>query len=152
MATSTAHFPLVAREEPYAGADGAEASTDGSVEGASGTSASGIVLSQGALIAIVVVVVVVALFGITASVLFYVAKKREWTIKETLRRSARKVVTALTPRRTEFPKSVKESTGRRGGRARLDDVPPTPRIKPEHLDLEKGLKKSDKKRNNISRK
>jgi len=69
-------------------------------------------------------------------VLFYLAKKREWKVRETIRRSARKVVTALTPRRTEFPKSVKEGSGRSKGRMRLDDVPPTPRL-PE--DLEKGL-------------
>ena len=39
---------------------------------------------------------------------------------------------------------------------RIDDVPPTPRIKPEHLDLEKGLdnkaEKSGKTRINFSRK
>jgi hypothetical protein len=73
-------------------------------------------------------------------------------MKETLRRSARKVVTALTPRRTEFPRSVKESGSRGGRRSRLDDVPPTPRVKPEYLDLEKGLDKSKKKRTNFSRK
>lgn len=95
---------------------------------------------------------------VASSVLFFVAKKREWTVKETLRRSARKVVTALTPRRSEFPRSVKESTGARGGgggRMRLDDVPPTPRIKPEHLDLEKGMdnsKPGKKARANFSRK
>lgn len=66
------------------------------------------------------------------------AKKREWKIRETIRKSARKVVTALTPRRSEFPNSVKDGPGRgRAGRARIDDeVPPTPRLKPE--DLEKG--------------
>lgn len=85
-------------------------------------------------------------------VLFYVAKKREWTVKETLRRSARKIVTALTPRRSEFPRSVKESTGRGGDRARLDDVPPTPRIKSQYLDLEKGLDKPKKKGISFGRK
>ena len=75
------------------------------------------------------------------AVLFYFAKKREWKIRESIRKSARKVVTALTPRRTEFPKSVKESQSRsrsHRGRTRMDDVPPTPRLRPE--DLEKGLK------------
>jgi phosphate/sulfate permease len=117
---------------------------DGSIAGASGTSSGGVVLSHGAMIAIIVVVVVVALFGVATSVLFFVAKKREWTMRETLRRSARKVVTVLTPRRSEFPKSVKESAG---GRGKYDDVPPTPRIKPEYLDLEKGHDKPKKKRN-----
>ncbi|KAK4241466.1 hypothetical protein C8A03DRAFT_41080 [Achaetomium macrosporum] len=148
MAATTGDFPLArADDSSYTGP---EETFDGSVAGASGTSTGGMVLSSGALAAIIVVVVVVALVGIASMVLFYVAKKREWTVKETLRRSARKVVTALTPRRTEFPKSVKESTGR--GRSRLDDVPPTPRIKPEYLDLEKGLDKPKKKRANFSRK
>lgn len=73
------------------------------------------------------------------AVLFYVAKKREWKIRENLRKSARKVVTALTPRRTEFPKEVKESMskGRRGHAKLSDEIPPTPRLRPE--DLEKGI-------------
>lgn len=70
--------------------------------------------------------------------LFYLTKKKEWRIRENLRRSAKKVVTALTPRRSEFPRSVKESSGRTSrGRQRLDDVPPTPKLRPE--DLEKGM-------------
>jgi hypothetical protein len=75
-------------------------------------------------------------------------------MRETLRRSARKVVTALTPRRSEFPKSVKDSVGRGGRMNKLDDVPPTPRIKPS--DLEKGNSNSSRsltdKRTNFSRK
>ena len=87
--------------------------------------------------------------------LFYIAKKREWTIKETIRRSAKKVVTALTPRRTEFPDSVKDadsttsSKASRRARHKTDvDVPPTPRLRPE--DVEKGLAQAEakgKKRN-----
>lgn len=104
-----------------------------------------------------------------SAVLFYVAKKREWTVKETIRKSARKVVTALTPRRAEFPKSVKEfnpsgsrsGSKSRGNKSSLDEVPPTPRIRPEHfnLDLEKGSPErgqrsltDKKKRGNFSRK
>ncbi|KAK2003475.1 hypothetical protein LX36DRAFT_651069 [Colletotrichum falcatum] len=82
------------------------------------------------------------------AILFYVAKKREWKIRETMRKSARKVVTALTPRRAEFPRSVKESSSpprSYRGRAKLaDDVPPTPRVRPE--DLEKGLAQAESKR------
>ena len=155
--SSSSSFPLAGDNS-----GGGAADVDGSIAGASGTSTGGLVLSRGALIAIIVVVVVVALVGsmspqssppnspskltnlpsrtVASSVLFFVAKKREWTVKETLRRSARKVVTVLTPRRSEFPKSVKE------GRAKFDDVPPTPRIKPEYLDLEKGLDKPKKKK------
>ncbi|KAK4190937.1 hypothetical protein QBC35DRAFT_43960 [Podospora australis] len=147
-----------AADDPFSG----HGDSDGTLAGASGTSTGGVTISKGALIAIVVVVVFVALFGIASSVLFFVAKKREWTVKETIRRSARKVVTVLTPRRSEFPRSVKESVGggsggSRGKGMRLDDVPPTPRIAPEHLkDLEKGgpgpFKKSGGKKLNFSRK
>lgn len=108
------------------------------------------------MIAIIVVVVFVGVVGIGTAVLFYLAKKNEWKVRETIRKSARKVVTALTPRRTEFPKSVKESMGGSGrsrdGRVRLDDVPPTPRLP---KDLEKGLKeetRETKSRTNFSRK
>jgi hypothetical protein len=83
---------------------------------------------------------------VSTAALFFIAKKREWTMRETLRKSARKVVTALTPRRTEFPSSVKDGpipTHR--NRTRIeDDVPPTPRIRPE--DLEKGLAQAKAKR------
>jgi len=76
-------------------------------------------------------------------------------MRETIRRSTRKVVNALTPRRTEFPKSVKESMGRGGKMNKLDDIPPTPRFKPN--DLEKGLEsrsdsRGSERRTNFSRK
>ncbi|KAK4175272.1 hypothetical protein QBC36DRAFT_331781 [Triangularia setosa] len=149
--TDNSPFPLTPTEDDVAGHGTPD---DGSLAGASGTSSGGITISRGALVAIIVVVVVVALVGIASSVLFFVAKKREWTVKETIRRSARKVVTVLTPRRSEFPRSVKEGGGGRGGRVKLEDVPPTPRLTPERLeDLEKGLEaKKTKKKLNFSRK
>lgn len=64
-------------------------------------------------------------------------------MKETLRRSARKVKTALTPRRTEFPASVKDpetSSTRRMRTRTSDDVPPTPKWRSG--DVEKGLSKA----------
>lgn len=79
----------------------------------------------------------------TMGMLFFIAKKREWTMRETLRRSARKVKTVLTPRRTEFPSSVKdpESGHSRRGHTKLsDDIPPTPRLRPE--DIEKASSKN----------
>lgn len=99
------------------------------------------------MIAIIVVVVVVSLIGISTAALFFIAKRREWTMRETIRKSARKVVTALTPRRTEFPSSVKDGpvpSHRNRTRIVDDDVPPTPRIRPE--DLEKGLAQAKAKR------
>lgn len=43
-------------------------------------------------------------------------------------------MTALTPRRSEFPSSVK--TGRRSSRGliRIDEVPPTPRLRSQDLE------------------
>ncbi|KFH46358.1 hypothetical protein ACRE_027720 [Hapsidospora chrysogenum ATCC 11550] len=117
-------------------APGVESGTEGGALGGSGSAVS---MSTGGLVAIVVVVVVVAILGIVTGTLFFVAKKREWTMKETLRRSARKVKTALTPRRAEFPSSVKDPqhSSTRRGRARIpDDVPPTPKWRSG--DVEKG--------------
>jgi hypothetical protein len=151
--------------------DGSDAGTEA---GASGQDKGG-GISQGGMIAIIVVVVTVSVIGSTllfhavgvakhpfhphrqtagtnhsqttvvSAVLFYVAKKREWKVRESIRRSAKKVVTALTPRRSEFPRELKDGGGPRSKRrARLDDVPPTPRLRPE--DLEKGMGGAGSKR------
>lgn len=140
MSTSNSPFPLDGADN-YTG-DNSEGSANagGGVNdaaGAAGSSPYNGGLSQGALIAIIVVVSVVGVLGISTAVLFYLAKKREWKVRENIRRSARRVVTALTPRRSEFPKSIKGSGRSSRGRVRLDDVPPTPRLRPE--DVEKGL-------------
>ncbi|KLU88643.1 hypothetical protein MAPG_07628 [Magnaporthiopsis poae ATCC 64411] len=127
-ATSTNAFPLATE------ASVPDDTLKGDAAGASGSAKGALEISQGGMIAIIVIVSVVAVLGIASSVLFYLAKKREWKVRETIRKSAKRVVTALTPRRSEFPKSARES---RSGRVRLDDVPPTPRLRPE--DLEKGL-------------
>ncbi|KAI0968196.1 hypothetical protein F4678DRAFT_205932 [Xylaria arbuscula] len=141
MATSTADFPL-STEDPYAGSDGDSAGgAVNNAAGAAGSTPGAAQLSHGALIAIIVVVAVVVVGGISTAILFYLAKKREWKVRESIRRSARKVVTVLTPRRSEFPRSVKQSGRSARGRVRLDDVPPTPKLRPE--DIEKGLAKSD---------
>lgn len=63
MAEPEGHFPLSMDETPLPGQLGFDRVEDGSDAGASGTSTGGVVLSRGALIAIIVVVVVVALSG-----------------------------------------------------------------------------------------
>ncbi|KAH9907317.1 hypothetical protein F4778DRAFT_531102 [Xylariomycetidae sp. FL2044] len=145
MATTTSEaFPLSTDDASYEGIGSGTANSGGAIDdaaGASGTSYGSAPISHGAMIAIIIVVAIVGVLGVSMAVLFYLAKKREWKVRETLRRSARKVVTALTPRRSEFPRSVKESSSRSArGRVRLDDVPPTPRLRPE--DVEKGLAKA----------
>lgn len=189
MATATSDYFPLATETPYGGNDGSTAGTANSEgngtpdndAGASGSSTGHTFdISTGGLIAIVLVVVIVALLGsksttrlpphkfrslilhiVGSSTLFYIAKKREWKVREAIRKSAKKVVTALTPRRSEFPRSVKEGSVRSGrsgrsGRSRvavfrMEEVPPTPHLKPE--DLEKGFAaKVDVKHKYFSRK
>ncbi|PMD54684.1 uncharacterized protein K444DRAFT_110889 [Hyaloscypha bicolor E] len=105
--------------------------------GASGSSSGGITLSRGAIIAIIVCAVSVCILGAVSSVLWYLAKKRSWEIRASIRKSARKVVTALTPRRSTFPKDIhsKRRSSRRLS-TKLDDIPGSP--KEGTPDVEKG--------------
>lgn len=72
-----------------------------------------------------------------SAVLWYLAKKRSWEIRASIRKSARKVVTALTPRRSTFPKDIhsKRRSSRRLS-TKLDDIPGSP--KEGTSDVEKG--------------
>ncbi|KAI1608763.1 hypothetical protein EDD37DRAFT_387453 [Exophiala viscosa] len=83
--------------------------------GASGGNAESVNLSQGATIAIAVVVSVVVVLVGTIAVLFFLAKKRQWKIAEGLRRSARRVTSAIkavatpiTPKKMNFNFSAVE--------------------------------------------
>lgn len=73
---------------------------------------------------------------VVSSVLWYVAKKRSWEVRKTIRRSARKVATALTPRRSTFPKDVhnRRSTRSTKGLTKIDEVPPTPKMKSRDIE------------------
>lgn len=76
--------------------------------GASGDSDTAITLTTRDQIAIAVVVGLVAIFGITSAILFYLAKKRQWEVRASIRKSARRVTTAIkakTPVRANFSKS-----------------------------------------------
>ena len=104
--------------DPSAGDVGSSTGSGDSDAGASGKSSGALTLSKGVIAAIIiVVVVVVALVGmvyprpgylstkyslVASAVLFYLAKKRNWQMKEAMRRSARRVVRALTPKRMTF--------------------------------------------------
>lgn len=138
--------PLQLRDSP---------STVDSDAGAAGPSSGSIQISTGALVAVIVGVVCVVIFGsmlqkdlsvisfadhgiVVTSVLFYLAKKRSWEIRKTIRRSAKKVVTALTPRRSTLPKDINQKRPSRAGMARIDEEPPTPG---RSMDLEKGNSK-----------
>jgi hypothetical protein len=120
--------------------------------GAAGPSSGSINISTGALVAIIVVVSVVVIGGsrsqevsvaarlanwrtVVSSVLFYIAKKRSWEVRKTIRRSAKKVVTALTPRRSTFPNDVRQKRPSRSGMARIEEEQPASK---QSFELEKG--------------
>lgn len=135
LATSA---PIQPGSGPAAGDAGSSAgsSTGDSDQGAAGPDSGSITISRGGIIAIIVVVVCVVIFGIASSILWYLAKKRSWEVRKTIRRSARKVATALTPRRSTFPKDVQKVRRSSRGLTKIDEVPPTPRARSS--DIEKG--------------
>ncbi|KIW94824.1 uncharacterized protein Z519_04802 [Cladophialophora bantiana CBS 173.52] len=77
--------------------------------GAAGPDTGSVNLSRGATIAIALVVSIIVVLGGTMTILFYLAKKRQWKIKESIRRSARRftsavkaVTTPITPKKMTF--------------------------------------------------
>ncbi|KAL4816580.1 hypothetical protein BDW67DRAFT_45102 [Aspergillus spinulosporus] len=73
--------------------------------GAAGNSGGG-GMSTGGMIALCVIVGVVVIIGFSSAALFYIAKKRQWAMREALRRSAKQVVRAVkTPLTPRFPRS-----------------------------------------------
>ncbi|KAL2866461.1 uncharacterized protein BJX67DRAFT_140694 [Aspergillus lucknowensis] len=78
--------------------------------GAAGPSSSG-GMSTGGMIALCVIVGVVVIIGFSSAGLFYLAKKRQWAMREKLRQSARQVVKAVkTPLTPKFPRSQRPQT------------------------------------------
>ncbi|OCK77684.1 hypothetical protein K432DRAFT_284058, partial [Lepidopterella palustris CBS 459.81] len=109
---------------------------DPSTAGASGNTQGAFSLSKGALVAIITVVVVVAVLGSASVVLFYLAKKRQWDVRQSLRRASRRLTG-----RSDVSK-VDRQTNRQNRRTgvRIASPPPSARKtnQREH-DLEKGV-------------
>ncbi|KKK17547.1 hypothetical protein P175DRAFT_0502205 [Aspergillus ochraceoroseus IBT 24754] len=83
---------------------------DPNVAGASGPDSGSGGISTAGIIALGVIAGVVVVLGISSAALFYVAKKRQWAMREALRRSARTVVKAvMTPLTPRFPKSARST-------------------------------------------
>ncbi|KAJ4507330.1 hypothetical protein HRR78_004103 [Exophiala dermatitidis] len=109
--------------------------------GAAGPDTGAVNLSRGATVAIAVVVSIVVVLGI----LYFLAKKRHWKVKEGLRRSARRVgsavksvTTPITPKRMHFP-SQRRGQGQGFARYPLSGRPAGARhTRPGDDDLEKG--------------
>ncbi|PBP25674.1 hypothetical protein BUE80_DR003410 [Diplocarpon rosae] len=129
LATSVSQQP---GNGPAAGDAGSSASTGDTDAGASGADHGSISISRGGVIAIIVVAVFICVLGAVSAVFFYLAKKRSWRVRESIRRSARRVATALTPRRSTFPKDVRRSNR---GLIKIDEAPSPER--PKTSDIEK---------------
>ncbi|KAI9824772.1 MAG: hypothetical protein M1832_001600 [Thelocarpon impressellum] len=104
----------------------------GDAAGAVGSS-SDFKLSRGAMIAIIIVAALVGVGGIASAILFYIAKKRQWEIRKSIRRSARRLTGNFSASKTNLAASGR----RQKGASRLaDNGPETSR--PRTADLEKG--------------
>ncbi|PGH15002.1 hypothetical protein AJ79_02682 [Helicocarpus griseus UAMH5409] len=91
---------LVARQDVIPGSIGdGETDRDWSSQPKKGS----MYISQGAIIAIAVVVGIVVIIGITSVILFYLAKRRQWEVRASIRRSARRIAAPMTPRRFTAP-------------------------------------------------
>ncbi|KAF2735861.1 hypothetical protein EJ04DRAFT_401405, partial [Polyplosphaeria fusca] len=106
---------------------------DPSDAGAEGSSKGAFALSKGGLIAIIVVAVIVAVGGTGSAVLFWLAKKRQWDVRQSLRRASRR----LTGRSDVATKRQNRRTG-----MRLASPPASAR---RERDVEKGVPASGQK-------
>jgi hypothetical protein len=73
------------------------------------------------MIAIIVVVVLVGGGGIVMSTLYFIAKRRDWQMKERMRRMSQKIKTVVTPRlpkKMTLPTPGRSANG--GTKARFD--------------------------------
>jgi hypothetical protein len=113
-------------------------------EGASGSDAAAFRLSKGGLAAILIVVILVSLFGskydglytlkliltqktVASIILFIVAKRRQWTMRQTLTRASRRLTGRFTQPKTPQTASAANRRSRRTG-IRMGS-PPRPGVK-----------------------
>ncbi|KAF3053605.1 hypothetical protein E8E11_005025 [Didymella keratinophila] len=126
-------------ELPPAGYNGgSDNPQDSDDAGAAGSSKGAFELSSGALVAIIVVAVIVALGGIASATLWWLAKKRQWDVRQSIRRASRRITGRSTV------DASKNRQNRRTG-IRLNSPPPGKNARPkQERDLEKALPMSSK--------
>ncbi|KAF1912109.1 hypothetical protein BDU57DRAFT_523474 [Ampelomyces quisqualis] len=111
---------------------------DPSDAGAEGSQKGAFNLSKGALAAIIVVAVIVVIGGIGSATLWWLAKKRQWDVRQSIRRASRR----FTGRGNTDGKQNRQN--RRTG-VRLNSPPPGKNNRSrQDYDLEKGLPMSNK--------
>lgn len=74
------------------------------------------------------------------AVLFYLAKKRQWQVRKTIRRTTTKVVRAMTPRTATFGKGVLSPRSDKQGQTFTHK---NKDLNEKHGDVEKGFKAQD---------
>ncbi|KAF2870283.1 hypothetical protein BDV95DRAFT_595810 [Massariosphaeria phaeospora] len=127
-ATQAAAPPQETTDTRYNGGD--DNPPDPSDAGAEGASKGAFNLSKGALAAIIVVVVLVVVGGAGSAILFWLAKKRQWDVRQSIRRASRRITG-----RSEVSKRQNRRTG-----VRLNSPPPGKTTKPrQDPDIEKGV-------------
>ncbi|KAH7074085.1 hypothetical protein FB567DRAFT_189611 [Paraphoma chrysanthemicola] len=106
---------------------------DPSDAGAAGSQKGAFELSSGALAAIIVVAVIVVIGGIGSATLWWLAKKRQWDVRQSIRRASRRITGRGKP------DNSRNRENRRTG-IRLGSPPPGKGSKPrQDRDLEKGV-------------
>ncbi|KAH0557182.1 hypothetical protein GP486_005028 [Trichoglossum hirsutum] len=121
--------PGSAGESP---SDGTPSSPQGGISaGASGSDNGFVHLSKGAEIAIIVIAVLVGGGGIASAVFYYIAKKRQWEVRKSIRRSATRLKNNLSSTNLS-----QKSARRQTGISKLQE-PATPHGSKDR-DLEKG--------------
>lgn len=90
LATSTSLYQATRTETDYPSYATPSHLVD-SAGGASGNDSGSFSLSKGGLIAIIVIVVGVAVFGIASIVLFVLAKRRQWNVRASIKRASRRL-------------------------------------------------------------
>ncbi|KAF1953223.1 hypothetical protein CC80DRAFT_152080 [Byssothecium circinans] len=108
---------------------------DPSDAGAAGASKGAFDLSKGGLAAIIVVCVLVVVLGVGSAVLFWLAKKRQWDVRQSIRRASRR----MTGRSTADLPSTKRQNRRTGIKL---DAPPPARKNKQHPNQEKDVEKA----------
>ncbi|OCL14934.1 hypothetical protein AOQ84DRAFT_384396 [Glonium stellatum] len=133
LAAASAAATTQPADQGYNG--GSDNPVDPNTAGASGSSSGAFSLSKGALAAIITVVVLVVVGGIASVTLFYLAKKRQWDVRQSFRRASRRLTG-----RSDITK-INRQTRRTGVRM----ASPPPSSKNMLRDIEKGAPASGEK-------
>ncbi|KZM26131.1 uncharacterized protein EKO05_0010589 [Ascochyta rabiei] len=141
-------LPLVAlAQDSSSGSDlppagyngGSDNPQDADDAGAAGSSRGAFELSSGGLIAIIVVAVIVVIGGIGSATLWWLAKKRQWDVRQSIRRASRRITGRSTVNVS------KQNRQNRRASIRLASPPPGKNARArQERDLEKGLPMSTK--------